>query len=102
MKKKVDKKQSKAIEGAVSLLYKNIFKLSTPLLVEHYWSVYKELITREDFNDLDDLKVSYSLIQEELQKRGVLNVWYCWNIVNSIDYVNARINLFDSCYEFNL
>lgn len=68
------KKNDKVMEKNVSLIYKSLFNLSTPLLLEHYWSVYQELLKREDFNDLEDLKVSYSLIQEELKKRGVLNV----------------------------
>lgn len=67
-------KQLKLQNKLVEIVYKKIFELDTKTLTSHYWSVYHELISRDDFNDIDDLRVSYELIKEELIKRGVTNV----------------------------
>ena len=73
--KKYSKKEVKEVASNItSKIYKSIFKLSTPLLVEHYWSIYRELVSRDDFNSLDDLKMSYEIIKNELIERGVTNV----------------------------
>lgn len=74
VKEKILNENKQVINDITHKIYKGIFKLSTPLLVEHYWSVYRELVSREDFNSLDDLKMSYEIIKEELKERGVNNV----------------------------
>lgn len=103
MKYKYSKKEIKEVANNVtSKLYKSIFKLSTPLLVVHYWSVYRELVSRDDFNSLDDLKMSYSIIRDELIERGVTNVWSSWNVFDSINWNYAFCYTFNFSYEFNL
>lgn len=74
MKKYTKKELKEVTTNVTSKIYKSIFKLSTPLLVQHYWSIYRELVSREDFNSLDDLKMSYEIIKNELIERGVSNV----------------------------
>ena len=81
---------------------KKIFELDTKTLLSHYWSVYNELIKRDDFNSLDDLKVSYEILKQELIDRGVENVWDFWNFIESTLYFNALFNTFYFSYEFNL
>lgn len=72
--KKITNDNKKIINDFTRRIYKGIFNLNTPLLVEHYWSVYRELVSRDDFNSLDDLKMSYEIIKDELKERGVDNV----------------------------
>lgn len=72
--KKNDINNLKLENKLVEIVYKKIFQLDTETLTAHYWSVYAELIKREDFNSLDDLKMSYEILKDELRNRGVKNV----------------------------
>ena len=50
------------------------FKLPTSELFELYMNIQRELVTREDYCNIDDLKQSYEIIKQELINRGVHNV----------------------------
>lgn len=51
-----------------------VYQLPTKDLEEFYHDIYKELISREDYNNLNDIKMSYEILKQELIDRGVHNV----------------------------
>lgn len=52
----------------------NISEISTDLLIEIYIEVMEELYKRDDFNSTKDLQISYGIIKNILDKRGVTYV----------------------------
>lgn len=67
--KKVDYRQDYGI--LVNKIYKGIFKLDTKTLEYHEKEVFKELISRKDYNDLKFLIDKYKILETELIARGV-------------------------------
>ena len=72
MKNKINlKKEDLNINSIVNKIYKNIFKLDTKTLESHEIEVFKELISRKDYNELDFLIDKYYILRDELISRGV-------------------------------
>ena len=76
MKKKIKNKKigydnQAQLKGLIYHVYNAILKLDSDTLSQFSFEVYKELISREDYNELNDIIYKYHLLQDELIRRGV-------------------------------
>lgn len=71
MNKKIINDNKKITKDIIKKVYNNILKLDTKTLQEHELLVFKELISRKDYNELDFLIDKYYIIHDELLRRGV-------------------------------
>lgn len=58
----------------IELFYKSIFSLDTKTLTQIYTDIYKELLSRNDFASIEDVKVVYEISKQKLIESGVYNV----------------------------
>lgn len=68
--KKVVYDNQSQLKGLITHVYNAILKLDSETLSQFSFEIYKELISREDYNELDDILVKYHLLQDELIRRG--------------------------------
>ena len=69
--KKIINDNRKQLSIIVGRVYSGILKLDTDTLQEHSFNVYRELISRYDYNELDDIIGKYNILRDELIRRGV-------------------------------
>ena len=76
MKTKIinDKEYQKTLNNIVYKTYQNIFDLPTKDLVHHYIQVYKELLSRKDYSNIEDVKIIYEISKQKLIEEGTYNV----------------------------
>lgn len=68
------KKKNEDITLIIDLVLKSILDLPTKNLIDVYIMIYKELIKRKDYSSLDDKKVIYEILKQDLIDEGVYNV----------------------------
>lgn len=71
MNKKIINDNKKITRELISKVYNHILKLDTNTLKQHELTIFKELISRKDYNELDFLIEKYYVIRDELLRRGV-------------------------------
>ncbi len=71
MNKKIINDNKKITRELISKVYDHILKLDTKTLTQHELTIFKELISRKDYNELDFLIEKYYIIRYELLRRGV-------------------------------
>lgn len=71
MNKKIINDNKKITRDLIKKVYNHILKLDTKTLTQHELNIFKELISRKDYNELDFLITKYYIIHDELVSRGV-------------------------------
>lgn len=70
-KKNIINDNKKELSIIINKIYGTILKLDTRSLQMHEHEVYAELISRNDFNSLDDEIIKFQILCDDLKEKGV-------------------------------
>lgn len=70
-KKSVNFDNKKQLNVLINHVYGAIMKLDTYTLHAFSFEIYRELISRDDFNDLDDEIRKFQILYDDLVQKGV-------------------------------